>query len=472
MAEARSSGSGAKSGAVDWRRLRRRVLFGVLALLLGVAAWWGPEFREAAALSTIHGAIADHDWTRAESLLRAGIPAAAEPNGPWARAAAAQRHYLLGRVARRQRRFAEADRAFEKAAALGWSAEAIARQRLLARAQRGEVRAVEEEISGRLADGADDAFAEDCYEALAEGFIDAYRINDARECLDFWSRWQPGNPLPSFWMGVIEERYERPVMALEYFTKALAMNPRDHESRIRVARLELDMAKLDDAQRHYRECLEARADDPRAVMGLADCLLRSGDRAAARDLYHDALTTDLTAEQAAVALTELGQLALEDGDVARGAVLLDQAVTVDPRFTRARLSLAGTLLRLGDEAGATLERETAQRLASRQRRLATITYEMLSKPDAPELRAEAGTILLEEGFEQEGLQWLESALRIDPEHGPSHRVLADHYASLGDLDRAATHRRAAGDAQRPGTTVDTGSDAAQEHGPEMKRPAP
>ena len=97
MAEARSSGSGAKSGAVDWHRLRRRVLFGVLALLLGVAAWWGPEFREAAALSTIHGAIADHDWTRAESLLRAGIPAAAEPNGPRDRAAAAQRYYLRGR---------------------------------------------------------------------------------------------------------------------------------------------------------------------------------------------------------------------------------------------------------------------------------------------------------------------------------------------------------------------------------------
>ncbi|MSR27526.1 MAG: tetratricopeptide repeat protein [Planctomycetaceae bacterium] len=472
MSEARSPGSGAKSGAADWRRLRRRMLLGILALLLGVAAWWGPEFREAAALSAIHGAIADHDWTRAESLLRAGIPVAPKPSGPRARAAAAQRHYLLGRVARRQRRFAEADRAFERAAAIGWSAEAIARQRLLARAQRGEVRAVEEEISGRLAEGADDAFAEDCYEALAEGFIDAYRINDARECLDFWSRWQPGNPLPSFWMGVIEERFERPVMALEYFTKALAINPRDHESQIRVARLELDMAKLDDAQRHFRECLEARPDDPRAVMGLADCLLRSGDRAAARDLYHDALTTELTPEQAAVALTELGQLALEDGDVPRGAVLLDQAVTVDPRFTRARLTLAGTLLRLGDEAGATLERETAQRLAARQRRLAAITYEMLSKPDAPELRAEAGTILLEEGFEQEGLQWLEGALRIDPEHGPSHRVLADHYASLGDLDRAATHRRAAGDAQRPGTTVDTGSEAAQEHGPEKERPAP
>ena len=455
MGEGRSSGAGPT---------RRRLLLALLALLLGVAAWWGPSLREAAALATIRAAIADHDWSRAETLLREGAAAGG--------LVAAQREFLLGRVFRRQRRFAEAERCFDAAQALGWSEEEITRQRMLARAQSGDVGSVKERIGGMLAGGADDAFAEDCYEALAEGFIGSFRMDDARECLEFWSRWQPGNPLPSFWMGVIEERFERPVMALEYFTKALAINPRDHESQIRVARLELDMAKLDDAQRHFRECLEARPDDPRAVMGLADCLLRSGDRAAARDLYHDALTTELTPEQAAVALTELGQLALEDGDVPRGAVLLDQAVTVDPRFTRARLTLAGTLLRLGDEAGATLERETAQRLAARQRRLAAITYEMLSKPDAPELRAEAGPILLEEGFEQEGLQWLEGALRIDPEHGPSHRVLADHYASLGDLDRAATHRRAAGDAQRPGTTVDTGSEAAQEHGPEKERPAP
>lgn len=444
MGEERASGSNPK---------RRRLLFGLLALLLAVAAWWGPGLREAAALSAIRGAIAEHDWAKAESLLRAGLPAGAEPTALRARAAAAQRQFLLGRVFRRQRRFAEAERCFEAAADLGWSAEEIDRQRMLARAQRGDVRVVEERIGAFLAEGGDDAFAEDCYESLAEGFIGSFRMDDARECLDFWSRWQPGNPRPSFWMGVIEERYERPVMALERFSKALAMNPSDYEARIRVARLELDTARLDDARHQFRACLEQRPDDPRAVIGLADCLLRAGDLAAARDLYLDALTTDVTKEQAAAALTELGQMALEEGDVARGAGLLEQAVNVDPRGTRARLTLAGALLRLGDAEGAKRERDTAQRLAERQRRLATITHEALGKPDDADLRAEAGTILLDEGFEREGLEWLETALRIAPTHAPSHRVLADHYAASGEMERAAHHRGLAGDASRPGAAM-------------------
>lgn len=444
MGEERSPGAGSK---------RRRLLFAVLLLLLGVAAWWGPTLREAAAVSTIRGAIADHDWPKAESLLRAGLPVGPEPISPRARAAAAERQFLLGRVFRRQRRFDEAEGCFEAAAALGWSAEEIDRQRMLARAQLGDVRVVEERIGALLAEGGNDAFAEDCYESLAEGFIGSFRMDDARECLDFWSRWQPGNPLPSFWMGVIEERYERPVMALERYAKALAMNPRDDEARIRVARLELDTAKLDEARRHFRECLDRRPDDPRAVIGLADCLLRAGEVSAARDLYLDALTTDVTKEQAAAALTELGQMALEEGDVGRGAGLLEQAVSVDPRGTRARLTLAGALLRLGDEEGAKRERDTAQRLAERQRRLATITHEALGKPDDPDLRAEAGTILLDEGFEREGLRWLETALSIAPTHAPTHRVLADHAAALGDAERAAYHRGLAGDARRPGAAV-------------------
>lgn len=444
MGEERSSGSGAN---------RRRLLFGLLAVVLAVAAWWGPGLRETAALSAIRRAIADHDWIQAESLLRAGLPAGAEPTVPRARAAAAERHFLLGRVFRRQRRFDEAEGCFRKAAALGWSGEAIDLQRMLARAQLGEVRDVEERIGALLAAGGDDAFAEDCYESLAEGFIGSFRMDDARECLDFWSRWQPGNPLPSFWMGVIEERYERPVMALERFSKALAMNPRDYEARIRVARLELDTAKLDDARRQFRACLDERPDDPRAVIGLADCLLRVGDQAAARELYLDALTTDVTKEQAAVALTELGQMALEEGDVARSAGLLEQAVNVDPRGTRARLTFAGALLRLGDAEGAKHERDTAQRLAERQRRLATITHEALGNPNDPDLRAEAGTILLDEGFQREGLEWLQTALRIAPTHAPSHRVLADHYEASEEMERAAHHRGLAGDAPRPGAAI-------------------
>jgi tetratricopeptide (TPR) repeat protein len=446
-----AAGAGPAGGARPTGGTRRNVLLALLAFLLSVAALWGPSLRDSAELATVRAAIANRDWPRAESLLSARLPAGPPPAGDRARRLSAEHRYLLGRVYRRQRRFAEADRCFSAAAELGWNRDDIDRQRLLKRAQTGDILAVEEELGRLLAAGGDDAFAEDCYEALAEGFIGSFRMADARECLDFWERWQPENPLPSYWMGVIEERYERPVVALERYAQALALNPRLYDARVRAARLELDTARLEDARRHFEECLAERPDDPAAVMGLADCLLRSGDLAAARELYHDALSTDLGKDQACSALTELGQMALEEGDFRRAASLLEEAVQIDPDGTRARLTFAGALLRIGDAEGARAQRDIAQRMAERQRRLAAVTHEALGKPDDPDLRAEAGTILLDQGFVKEGLGWLETALRIDPDHGPSHRVLADHFGATGDTQSEAHHRRLAGAAARPGS---------------------
>jgi tetratricopeptide (TPR) repeat protein len=435
---------------VPIRPRRRAILFGLLFLVLGTAVVWGPTLRESAGLTAIRAAIAGHDWQRAEALLTGGGSRGFFSGRP----PEADRQYLLGRLYRRQRRFSEAERCFDAAAGLGFDAEAIAGQRLLERAQTGDIRRVEEDLALLLAAGGDDAFAEDCYEAMAEGFIGSFRMADARECVDFWSRWQPDNPLPAYWLGVIEERYERPVLALEQYDRALAMNPRLYDARVRVARLELETGRLEDANRRFRECLEERPDDPQAVIGLANCLLRSGDSRGARDLYHDALTTDLGKEEAAAALTELGQMALEEGQEKKAAILLDQAVQVDPHGMRARLAYAGSLMRLGDEEGAKAQRDIATRLAERQRRLAAVTRDALGKPDDADLRAEAGMILLEQGFVTEGLGWLETALRIAPDHGPTHRVLADHFAALGDENRSAEHRTMAGDSPRPGMASD------------------
>lgn len=426
------------------RRTRRNVLLLCLAALLTVAALYGGRLRDEADLAGARAAVAARDWPRAETLLRARLAAAGT------RAGDAERHFLLGRVCRRQRRFAEAEAAFAAASRAGWPVEQVERQRTLARAQQGEVRVVEAEIVQSMADAEDDAYAEDCYEALAEGFVSAYRMADARKCLGFWAQWRADDALPAYWNGVVEERYQKPVQALEQYLRALELDPSFHRARLAAARLELDTGRLEDARRHFDECLGERPDEPETVMGLADCLVRLGDLPGARQRYLDALGTDLTPAQAASALTELGQLALGEGNVKRAGMLLEEAVAVDPRGTRARLTYATVLARVGDREGAERERAEAERMAALQRRLAEITHDLLGTPDDADGRAEAGAIFLDQGFEREGLEWLSSALEVDPAHGPSHRVLADWYDARGDRARAADHRQRAGDAERPG----------------------
>ena len=41
--------------------------------------------------------------------------------------------------------------------------------------------------------------------------------------------------------------------------------------------------------------------------------------------------------------------------------------------------------------------------------------------------------MLEHGHDDEGLKWTREILRADPNHVPTHRVLAEYYQKHGDL---------------------------------------
>jgi Tfp pilus assembly protein PilF len=65
-------------------------------------------------------------------------------------------------------------------------------------------------------------------------------------------------------------------------------------------------------------------------------------------------------------------------------------------------------------------------------------------------------ISLRAGAAEEGLRWLNSALKEDPHYAPAHKALADYYQRHGDFNRAAQHRQKAGgkDAGTPATPAE------------------
>ena len=54
---------------------------------------------------------------------------------------------------------------------------------------------------------------------------------------------------------------------------------------------------------------------------------------------------------------------------------------------------------------------------------------MASRPDDPALHCELGELLLRSGHREEGLRWLHSALRQDPQFEPARKALAEFYRS-------------------------------------------
>ena len=76
-------------------------------------------------------------------------------------------------------------------------------------------------------------------------------------------------------------------------------------------------------------------------------------------------------------------------------------------------------------------------------RHAEIARELVSQPDRPDLRWEAGKLLVEQGLKQQGAAWIMTALQSDPAHRPSHEALSEYYAELGNSRLAEHHRRLA-----------------------------
>lgn len=377
---------------------------GIALLLVAAAAWFT---RPVALTSQIDAAIRRHDWPAALAALDVLERRAPErPDIAFRRA----------RILRRQDRLGEAARAFDAAARLGHDAEQLHRQLVLMKAQTGRMTAVESEIRALLGAVVDDLFAEECYEALVKGHLAGHRIDDARQCVAFWTDWQPENALAHAAAGLVAEKLERHGEALSAYRTALSLDPDDIALRGRVAALEVHAGRLDEAAEEYTLCLARQPDDPRMLIGLADCHVRRGALEMASRLFHEALTLELTPENEAVALTALAGLAAEERQMDAAVALYRDAVRLDPRGITARFGYAAVLNALGRRDEASHQLAEAQKLSDAHRRLTALTRQTVGEPGNADLRVEIAGILADLGLREEGARWLEAALQIDPDH--------------------------------------------------------
>jgi len=393
---------------------RLAMLGAVGCAAVAVAVVLGGPARTQADLARARSAIRHHDWPAALELL----------DGVERRGKVAEAEFLRGRVLRRQGRADEAEACLAAAESLGWDREAVRRQRLLATAQTSGIKRVEEELTALVSTGADDDFAEECYEAMTRGLVASFRLDEAARCVRYWSDWQGHSRHPWLWQGLLEERLERPGLAIDAYRTALARDPGSYEAAFNVARMELETGRVDEAQRHYEECHARRPDDADATVGLASCLLRSGDTGRAAALLRESLTLDIDPGRAAAGLGELGQIALEDGEPDRAGVLYRQAAALDPGNTRVRQGLAAVLTRAGDQGAAAEQLAAVQAIGDVRRRLIAVRRRAIGDQHNADLRAEAGALLIEMGDREEARRWLETAIKIDPGHEEARRLLA------------------------------------------------
>jgi tetratricopeptide (TPR) repeat protein len=268
-------------------------------------------------------------------------------------------------------------------------------------------------------------------EALARGYMRQYRLGEARFCLDRWLEEQPDNAQAHCLDGEFHLDYEHArALALESYRRAVELDPDHEEARQGLAITLLESKAYAEAAEQLEYLLTLQPDNLRLEVGLAECRYNLGDLADAACRVDHVLAQQ---PDSARALALRGRLLIQRGEYAEAESCLRRAVALTPGNHQAQYDLLLTLRCLSKGAEAERQWKEIVRLEEDLKRFNEIvTREMTQRPRDPALHCALGQLLLRGGHTEEGLRWLQSALRLDPGYAPARKALAEQAQKARD----------------------------------------
>ena len=409
-------------------RTRRRLLALLVLAVVGTAAW----------RLVVHAAAWSH-YNRAREALDRDDPRTARRH--LARCVAtwpdsAETHFLAGRAARLDGDHAEATRHLDAAARLNWVPEAIGLERALVRAATGQFVHVEGLLVKCVkGDHPDSALI---LPVLAAEYMRQARWEEAHFAAKMWTDRKPESAKGWAVRGETLEMLRRKQDSVEALRTAVKLNPADRATRLRLARMILEAREpAAEAAGHLEALDEPGRGDPEVRIQLALCREAQGKLDEAAGIL-DRVIADHPPD--ARALHYRGRLEMNQGRPAAALPMLRRAVEADRSMVDALYSLFQCLQQTGPPEAAREAEARWKEATEDLKRVPELSKRLTASPRDPDLRRELGELLLRNGRDADGLQWLESALREDPKHAPTHAVLAAYYTRIGRPDLAARHR--------------------------------
>ncbi len=372
-----------------------------------------------------------------------------------------QYHFDKARALIRAGQLRQGEESLRAAEKYQWVPEAIQMERMLIQAKSGNLEGVENYLFSAVeADHPEKKFL---IETLAQVSYTQYAIARALRYTQRWLELEPNRAEVYAFHGEVLDRLRIIGSTIEAYRKAVELAPKRVDYRHRLGELLLQgnlpreavaefdrlLALLDQDPELPPRTPSGSVDSPEAIrslyrqlalLGKGRALLELGEPAAAKELIDTYLRTH---PNDPIALASRGQAELDLGNLQQAVEWYRRSMRKPPyeldrvySFVRA-LELA----KLDDEAK--LWREKRDRLDADLKRLAHLARTIALSDGEPDLRVEAGEILLRNAMEAEGVRWIESALRFDPLHEAAHRTLAAYYAQNNQPEEASYHRKAA-----------------------------
>lgn len=329
--------------------------------------------------------------------------------------------YHAARLARRRGDFAEVHRRLRAAHALGWPVADLEREQWLALAQTGRVAEMQAHWQSLFADPRSDG--PEISRTFVLAALQRIRIADARRVLEAWMSDHPADPEPYVLAGLTHSMQLEWNDAAIAYGRAVELDPANREGWRGLARASMKRLRHDAALEAWTALATLEPDDAEAVVGRGDCLARLGAIDAARAELGRVI--ERTPDDVA-ALDIAGRLALAEGDAGQATEWLERAAAARPEDAELRYAL-GRALRLAGRAD-----EAAEHLAYREAatapldRLRDLLNQLPRTPWDADLRTEIGELTYRWKSRSEGVQWLLTALDVDPDHRRSRALLEAH----------------------------------------------
>jgi tetratricopeptide (TPR) repeat protein len=346
-------------------------------------------------------------------------------------------HFLAARTSRRLRDFADADAHLRQCRDLGFDADKLQLEYAMMQAQRDTPEAVEGFLLAQVKQ--DHGDYPEILEALIQGYLKTFQMHKALHCVRLWRQRDVDDLQMHFWAGMVLEKSGEARDALATFEIVVGDDPENREARLHLADLLLGVSKdYERALQHYERLQSTDPDNMQVVLGMVGCKIGLNQLEEAGTLL-DKLRTVHPVEPRV--LSECGQLALRLNKPKEAAEDLGRAVTIDPYEPNAVYAYSQALRQLGRVQEAEEYEKKHVAIRADLDRLDELSRTVTEQPRDADLRHEMGVIFLRNGRELEGVAWLTTALQVNPQHGPSHRALADYFERKGMKREAAEHKQ-------------------------------
>lgn len=352
---------------------------------------------------------------------------------------------LSAQVARRSGYLENAENLLDRYWQLYGDEDPLVLERLLLQAARGDVEAVADRLRERRQRNAAERRA--IQEAWISGLLARFRWGEAGQFLTEWLAESPEDPWALYLFGRLQEQRDDLDGAKGYYRRLVELDAEHDEARQRLAQLLVQTRQGEEAEPHVRLLLTRLNPPPRDVQVLwAKTLVLLGRLDEAQATLEAVLSEH---PHYSVALAQRGQVALFQEQPQEAIRYLAEAIRYDPGDLAIRHQYATILSQQGREEEAAQQRKIIEQLeADGERIKALIEGPLQREPNNAAIHHEIGMIALRAGQITEALRWFHSALQIDPQHAPTHRVLMVYYEETGQPALAARHRALARDTDR------------------------